>query len=43
MAEMVRERGRQFDPSVVDAFMAIARTGELDTLVSDQRPAAVMA
>ena len=38
-AEIARERGRQFDPDVVDAFLAVGRTGELDTLVSGPRPA----
>lgn len=38
-AEIARERGRQFDPDVVDAFLAVGRTGALDTLVSGQRPA----
>jgi putative two-component system response regulator len=42
-AEMARERGRQFDPKVVDAFLTIARTGALDALVSGQRPAMVVA
>ncbi|MGH7700403.1 MAG: HD domain-containing phosphohydrolase [Gemmatimonadales bacterium] len=40
VAEIVRERGRQFDPDVVDAFMTIERTA-LEALATDDRPAAV--
>lgn len=38
-AEIERERGRQFDPDVVDAFLSIGRHGALEKLVSGQRPA----
>jgi len=38
-AEIARERGRQFDPDVVDAFLSIRRTGALDGLGSGRRRA----
>ena len=41
-AEIKRERGKQFDPDVVDAFLAIGQTGALDRLVSGQRPAVLV-
>jgi cyclic di-GMP phosphodiesterase len=41
-AEIRRERGKQFDPDVVDAFLQIAETDALDRLVSGQRPALVI-
>ena len=41
-AEIKRERGKQFDPDVVDAFLEIGQTGALDRLVSGQRPAVLV-
>ena len=41
-AEIKRERGKQFDPDVVDAFLEVGQTGALDRLVSGQRPAVLV-
>ena len=42
-AEIAQERGRQFDPDVVDAFLSIGRSGALDALASGKHPAVVVA
>jgi len=42
-AEIARERGRQFDPDVVAAFLAIERSGGLETVLAAPRPEGVLA